>query len=1204
MPYDEDITTAARKGDLEGSTPPPNIRRNPPAPRYQNFDDDDGDLGGGITMSFGPESPPDSGTPKDEPLESPTPQRNNPPPRPHTPKSNGDASPSPSHRRVQSSTHALGTIAKVPGSTSPSSHRRAQSSMNVNASDTHESGDLDRQEVDSVASRHVSTASPPGASEWSHQQQVVQSPTKETPDEDEWQEMPAYAPFDMYDDDNKLIARERADSEDEDTGYGAHGGRGYTRVTIDDDAKSATSLDENTAYLFKEPTNALDDDEEARGADEQMEATKDLLSPNERIAYVGVVRLALAEMLKDLGAIERTRGSKKELDVALESMKMLTQKLMIRLYAHMELESAEQMMIEQLTEHGLQPSDLTPTLMRNSRVKNPMKNEPSNPSTPNGDSASPSEAKIDEADSREETPDDKKSPESQSLNYKDENKDVSPNPLTAKAKEAEAEAQKRSDVSQGDETDVPPPYQEVEDNTAPELLDSADIPQTTNIDIDIRWTVLCDLFLILIADSVYDARSRDLLERVGAFLDVPALEICRFEKRVTDALEMQEGSQKEVWNEEEHIEARKKLARNKRLMYMGIATVGGGLVIGLSAGLLAPMIGAGLAAGFTTIGISGTGTFLGGAGAAAIIGTGGTAVGSAIGGKAAGRRTGHVKTFEYRPLHNNKRVNLIVTVSGWMASKVDDVRLPFSTVDPIMGDIFSVLWEPEMLTSMGDTINILATEALTQGLQQILGSTVLIALMSALQLPLVLTKLSYLIDNPWSVSMTRADAAGLILADSLIDRNLGTRPITLVGFSLGSRVIVAALRELARKGAIGLVQNVYLFGSPVVVKKDDYLRARTVVAGRFVNGYATNDWILGYLFRATGGGIARVAGLAAVEVPGIENFDVTEFVPGHMSYRTAMPRCLREVGWAVESDEFSEIEDPDPENHQARQRQLIDEIEEARKELEQQPEKKRFGFFKRNKKALVKKDWETYDERSNRVVSGEAPQAGVTDSHGGVIFDIDAIQREVLELATQGIEIKQLESTLPPMKIHSTVLDEQGAVTPRPSPRLSKDYFSRGSTSPTRSDASGSGPTADGSSRPSMQAAKSWDYDARDGASYIATGGYQNPNYHHAPHDSITSSASEAEEISMTFDTSFDSPVKASTASKSVNDLPLRQRQSLPPTPDQVQESYKKEANDNRSSTATQDSHAPLSGATGANPWDDDDEFAPKDEEEIQMSFA
>lgn len=117
--------------------------------------------------------------------------------------------------------------------------------------------------------------------------------------------------------------------------------------------------------------------------------------------------------------------------------------------------------------------------------------------------------------------------------------------------------------------------------------------------------------------------------------------------------------------------------------------------------------------------------------------------------------------------------------------------------------------------------------------------------MASLQAPVLLTKLSYLIDNPWSVSLARADAAGLILADSLIDRNLGVRPITLVGFSLGSRVIFSCLKELAKKGAFGLIQNAYLFGSPNVAKNDEYLRAKSVVSGRFVNGYATNDWILG-----------------------------------------------------------------------------------------------------------------------------------------------------------------------------------------------------------------------------------------------------------------------------------------------------------------------------------------------------------------------
>ena len=117
--------------------------------------------------------------------------------------------------------------------------------------------------------------------------------------------------------------------------------------------------------------------------------------------------------------------------------------------------------------------------------------------------------------------------------------------------------------------------------------------------------------------------------------------------------------------------------------------------------------------------------------------------------------------------------------------------------------------------------------------------------MAALQLPVALTKLAYLLDNPWTVSQARADMAGLILADSLIDRNLGTRPITLVGFSLGARVIIACLKELANRGAFGLVQNVYVFGTPIVGKKDEYTKIRAIVPGRFVNGYAKNDWILG-----------------------------------------------------------------------------------------------------------------------------------------------------------------------------------------------------------------------------------------------------------------------------------------------------------------------------------------------------------------------
>lgn len=302
--------------------------------------------------------------------------------------------------------------------------------------------------------------------------------------------------------------------------------------------------------------------------------------------------------------------------------------------------------------------------------------------------------------------------------------------------------------------------------------------------------------------------------------------------------------------------------------------------------------------------------------------------------------------------------------------------------------------------------------------------------MGALQLPLILTKLSYLIDNPWSVSMARADQAGLILADSLIDRNLGERPVTLVGFSIGARVIYSCLRELARKSAFGLVHNVYMFGSPVVVNRDEYTKVRTVVSGRFLNGYANNDWILGYLFRATSGGISRVAGLAAVELPDIEDVDVTALVPGHMSYRGAMPALMQKVGWAVESLEFTEIEDPDPDNHQNRQRELINEIEEARKERDEKPAPKGLRALFQKTKKVEPKVLAAYDERADKTsaanadgIDASAAEGDLGDAAhlpaGGVLFDIDSIRAEVVDLAAHGVAVKEIESTMPKLKFDS-----------------------------------------------------------------------------------------------------------------------------------------------------------------------------------------
>lgn len=162
-----------------------------------------------------------------------------------------------------------------------------------------------------------SNAANGAVSEFSHQQLAPQT-AKEADavvgedDDGGWQEMPAYAHYDMYDDDNRLIAKENAEELEDMSGYGNVGGaaKGYTRVVLDDDVESVTSMDDNTAYLFKDNKgNTLleDDDEAARDPLSQMQATKDILTEGQRVAYVGLVRLGLVEMKKNFDVLSTLR---------------------------------------------------------------------------------------------------------------------------------------------------------------------------------------------------------------------------------------------------------------------------------------------------------------------------------------------------------------------------------------------------------------------------------------------------------------------------------------------------------------------------------------------------------------------------------------------------------------------------------------------------------------------------------------------------------------------------------------------------------------------------------------------------------------------------------------------------------------------------------------------------------------------------------
>jgi len=158
----------------------------------------------------------------------------------------------------------------------------------------------------------------------------------------------------------------------------------YTRLRLDEDEESE-EVHMRTKYLFNE--------DKAMTPLSQMQATKELLTEGQRIAYVGLCQLVARGMVRDAGRgwegwkakglKNKLKGKGKEEVPVVESANIWMIKIMARLYQHMEVLRegksfllsmelmVEQMMIESLAEHGVMAEDLVPALMTTHTVKNP-----------------------------------------------------------------------------------------------------------------------------------------------------------------------------------------------------------------------------------------------------------------------------------------------------------------------------------------------------------------------------------------------------------------------------------------------------------------------------------------------------------------------------------------------------------------------------------------------------------------------------------------------------------------------------------------------------------------------------------------------------------------------------------------------------------------------------------------------------------------
>ncbi|EWC47629.1 hypothetical protein DRE_03249 [Drechslerella stenobrocha 248] len=517
----------------------------------------------------------------------------------------------------------------------------------------------------------------------------------------------------------------------------------------------------------------------------------------------------------------------------------------------------------------------------------------------------------------------------------------------------------------------PLPADDVENNHYPPIQ-----TRLTTLPDSVKSLIVQSLLLLILSLETYDARSRTFLRILCTSLHLPPQTLVIIEKSVAATLI---STAKLHMSGEEETKAKKEKSAWNRRIKIGIAGVAGAAVIGITGGLAAPFIAAGVGTIMSGIGLGATAAagYLGAlAGSGALRDaqevedfaflpilpsshpTASDPPSSSPTSSSPAPQNNPYAPPSTSPPHRNpyappdtpssreptppplpsrpvrtseaskasktddantttNRLTVTIGISGWITDP-KEFETPWHVLNTDSSDIYALRWETTALLDLGSALTtMLKTYAFTYLKIEIIKRTVLASLMAAMW-PIALLKIGKVVDNPFNIVKLRAEKAGKILADVLINRAQGGRPVTLVAYSLGARVVYFALAELAERRAFGIVENVYVLGAPTPSGGDDggdWVAVRGVVSGRMVNVYSEKDYVLGFLYRTSAVQFG-VAGLQQVRWPqAVENVDVSEQVEGHLRYRFLVGAIVGKVAggemvdWQVVEEERRKAEE-------------------------------------------------------------------------------------------------------------------------------------------------------------------------------------------------------------------------------------------------------------------------------------------------------
>ncbi|KAL8809166.1 MAG: hypothetical protein Q9200_003656 [Gallowayella weberi] len=561
-----------------------------------------------------------------------------------------------------------------------------------------------------------------------------------------------------------------------------------------------------------------------------------------------------------------------------------------------------------------------------------------------------------------------------------------------------------------------------------------------------RVLILHSTLLLLLSLEHYIAPSRVLLLYLTSSLHLPLSVLAANEEKIA------KGLLEAAKHMSGDAEAQKKAEENKssRKWKVGLASVAGAALIGVTGGLAAPLVAAGVGSVMGGLGLGATAAagYLGAvAGSTVIVGGLFGAYGGKMTGEMMDAYAKEVSDFAFLPVKekpdpllsqnkdskatsqgkeindpasdsskrlsessataiddsSSRRLRVTIGISGWLNDPVD-VTSPWHVLGS-NAEVFALRYELEALMNLGNSIQAMVSSAAWGYAKSEMIKQTIFAELSAALWPLALLKISRVVDNPFSIAKSRSDKAGELLADALINKAQGERPVTLIGYSLGARVIYSCLMSLAKRKAFGLVESAVLIGAPCPSTTSDWRVMRSVVASRLVNVYSANDYVLGFLYR-TSSIQYGVAGLQKIDgLPDVMNVDVSETVNGHLRYRYLVGGILKTIGF--EDVDLQAVE------REAEKLKKMDEEEEMKTYVDKAKAQGKSivtgadgkMLFDKDGRPLMEKVWKSgkkEEGKSEDEAKGE-PQVKGKDDKEGADEEAARMEKEVQERTQQGL---------------------------------------------------------------------------------------------------------------------------------------------------------------------------------------------------------